>query len=201
MWMKFKQKRPPQGGLLHPLRPQIRIFRGKTPQTPFMDEQAFLQLLSERAKTLQINPFLLLSGLEALYTFRDVPMNTLNHEMLDSLVLTLFTLRIGDQFHALAEEQLSKSSPFGQTAAHRELEEIPERELEASNNPYLRSFAGIMQGKAPIRRYHEKALEAAALEVNQVQLRYGNSSIGAIMIDVCRNNLNDVLPLGGLFSA
>jgi hypothetical protein len=166
-----------------------------------MDEKAFLQLLSEKAQTLHINPFLLLSGLEGLYTFREVPLNTINHDFLDSLVLTLFTLRIGDQFHALAEAQLSHERPQVQEAARRELEVIPDAEVEASTDPYLRSFATVMSGKSPIRRYHIKALEAAAQEVHYTQLRYGNSSIGSIMIDVCKNELGDVLPLGSLFTA
>jgi hypothetical protein len=166
-----------------------------------MDEKAFLQVLSDKAQILHINPFLLLSGLEGLYTFRDVPINTINLEFLDSLVLTLFTLRIGDQFHALAEEQLSHERPQVQAAAQRELEVIPDAELAQSTDAYLQSFATVMSGKTPIRRYHIKALEAAAHEIHQVHVRYGNSSIGAIMIEVCKNELSDVLPLGSLFTA
>jgi hypothetical protein len=166
-----------------------------------MDEKVFLQLLNDKAKALGINPFLLLSGLEGLYTFREVPLNSINMDFLDSLVLTLLTLRIGDQFHGLAEEQLGHERPQVQEAARRELEVIPDAELEASTDPYLRSFASVLSGKSPIRRYHIKALEAAAQEVHHVQLRYGNSSIGAIMIEVCKTELSDVLPLGSLFSA
>ncbi|TCJ12026.1 hypothetical protein EPD60_15835 [Flaviaesturariibacter flavus] len=166
-----------------------------------MDEKAFLQLLNDKAQSLGINPFLLLSGLEGLYTFREVPLNEINMEFLDSLVLTLLALRIGDQFHGLAEEQLGHERPQVQEAARRELEIIPDAELEASNDPYLRSFAAVLSGKAPIRRYHIKALEAAAQEVHHVQLRYNNSSIGAIMIEVCKTELSDVLPLGSLFNA
>lgn len=166
-----------------------------------MDEQAFLQRLSEKAGALHINPFLLLSGLEALYTFREVPLNALNLEYLDSLVLTLFALRIGDQFHALAEGELAGGSPAAQEAARRELEPISEEELAQTSNEYLRSFAGLLQGSSPVRRYHEKALEAAALEISNVQQRYGNPSIGTILIEVSKNELGDVLPLGSLFSA
>ncbi|RYZ23915.1 MAG: hypothetical protein EOO16_02860 [Chitinophagaceae bacterium] len=166
-----------------------------------MDEKAFLQLLNDKAQALGINPFLLLSGLEGLYTFRDVPLNSINMEFLDSLVLTLLTLRIGDQFHGLAEEQLGHERPQVQEAARRELEVIPDAELEATSDPYLRSFASVLAGKSPIRRYHIKALEAAAQEVHHVQLRYSNSSIGTIMIEVCKTELSDVLPLGSMFSA
>ena len=164
-----------------------------------MDEQAFLQRLSEKAGELHINPFLLLSGLEGLYTFREVPLNALNMDYLDSLVLTLFALRIGDQFHALAEAELQAGNEAAQAAARRELELIPEEEL--AGNEYLRSFAGVLQGGTPIRRYHHKALDAAALEVSSVQQRYGNPSIGSILIQVCKTKLGDVLPLGALFSA
>ncbi|RYY66082.1 MAG: hypothetical protein EOO12_05210 [Chitinophagaceae bacterium] len=166
-----------------------------------MDEQAFLQRLSEKADKLHINPFLLLSGLEGLYTFREVPLNALNMDYLDSLVLTLFALRIGDQFHALAEAELQGGTEAAQAAALRELEPIPGEELETTSNEYLRSFAGILQGSTPMRRYHVKALEAAALEVSAVQQRYGSPSIGSIMINVCKTELGDVLPLGSLFSA
>jgi hypothetical protein len=164
-----------------------------------MDQQLFLQHLNDRARQLQINPFLLLSGLEALYTFRDVPMNSLNHEFLDSLILTLFTLRIGDQFHALAEEQVLNGTDTTRVMASHELAPIPDVELEASTNEYLRSFASVLEGKTPIRRYHEKALEVAAREVTAVQLRYNNAPIGSILIDICKNELGDVLPLGSLF--
>ncbi|RYY40406.1 MAG: hypothetical protein EOO08_04535 [Chitinophagaceae bacterium] len=166
-----------------------------------MDEQDFLQRLNAKAQELRINPFLLLAGLEGLHTFREVPINALNLEFLDSLVLTLFALRIGDQFHAIAEMNLGSDNQTMQAAARRELEEMSPKELESSSNPYLRSFAGVLQGGSPVRRYHEKALDAAALEITAVQQRYGNSSIGTIMIDVCKNELGDVLPLGSLFSA
>ncbi|RYY88681.1 MAG: hypothetical protein EOO15_08245 [Chitinophagaceae bacterium] len=169
-----------------------------------MDEQAFLQRLSDKARELHINPFLLLAGLEGLYTFREVPLNALNLEYLDSLILTLFALRIGDQFHGLAEASILEGGDALQAAA-RELEVISEAELAASDNPHLRSFAGVLQGGTPVRRYHEKALEAAAREVALVQQRYGNDArgfgIGAIMIDISKNELSDVLPLGSLFSA
>ncbi|GAB4092191.1 hypothetical protein [Flaviaesturariibacter terrae] len=166
-----------------------------------MDEQAFLQRLSDKASELHINPFLLLSGLEGLYTFRDVPLSSLNMEYLDSLVLTLFTLRIGDQFHALAETEVREGTEAGQAAALRELEPIPDEELAQSTDGYLRSFASVLEGKTTVRRYHVKALEAAAREVTVVQQRYGSPSIGSIMIEVCKTQLADVLPLGALFSA
>jgi hypothetical protein len=42
-----------------------------------------------------------------VYTFRDVELNGINYEFLDSLILTIFALRIGDTFHSLAEENLA----------------------------------------------------------------------------------------------
>ena len=47
-----------------------------------------------------MNPLLLLSGVESLYSFKDVQMNALNFELLDGLILTIFALRVGDQFHS-----------------------------------------------------------------------------------------------------
>ncbi|GAA4333010.1 hypothetical protein [Flaviaesturariibacter amylovorans] len=166
-----------------------------------MNEQAFLQALSEKAKDLHINPFLLLSGIEGIYTFREMPLTEANMGFLDSLILTLFTLRIGDQFHALAEEGLASGQDEVRLAAAGELTPIPDEELAATTNPYLASFAGVMQGKAPIRRYHEKALEAAALEINGVQLRYASASIGTIMIGICKTELSDLLDPGTFFSS
>ncbi|RYD91326.1 MAG: hypothetical protein EOP50_14495 [Sphingobacteriales bacterium] len=100
-----------------------------------MDEQAFLQRLSDKAQELRINPFLLLAGLEGLYTFREVSLSALNMEYLDSLVMTLFTLRIGDQFHALAEAQLQEGDVNTKGAALRELEILTESDLAGTQTP------------------------------------------------------------------
>ena len=64
-----------------------------------MNEQLFLHNINAKARQLNINPLLLLSGIEGLYTFKDVRLNAINYEFLDSLILTIFALRIGDQFH------------------------------------------------------------------------------------------------------
>ena len=71
-----------------------------------MNEQLFLYNIHSKARQLNINPLLLLSGVEGLYTFKDVQLNAINYEFLDSLILTIFALRIGDQFHTLAQENL-----------------------------------------------------------------------------------------------
>src|SRR5437763_13280697 len=121
-----------------------------------MNEQLFYQAITERSQELNVNPLLLLSGIEGLYTFRDVKLNAINYELLDSLILTIFTLRIGDQFHTIAEENLSSSNAAVRNAAGIELTELNQEEIDLSSNPYLQSFAGIIKGKSPVRRYHEK---------------------------------------------
>lgn len=73
--------------------------------------------------------------------------------------------------------------------------------IAQSNNAYLQSFAGIINGGNVIRKYHEKALEVAALEVKKMQLHFRNESIGSIMIDICKTDLNQALNMGGWFSA
>jgi hypothetical protein len=50
---------------------------------------------------------------------------------------------------------------------------------------YLQSFASVLAGKSTIRKYHEKALEVAALEVQKAQEQFQNASIGAIVLDIC----------------
>jgi hypothetical protein len=166
-----------------------------------MNEHVFLKTISEKARDLNMNPLLLLSGIEGLYTFKDVQLNAINYEFLDSLILTIFALRIGDQFHKLAEDNLSSSDPDIQLAAINELMELSPEAIAQSSNPYLQSFASILNGKSPIRRYHEKALEVAALEIKKTQLDFHLDSIGAIILAVCKTELSDSLNLGDLFGA
>jgi hypothetical protein len=165
-----------------------------------MNNDAFLEAINKKAGELQINPRLLLSGIEGLYTFKDVPLNTINYEFLDSLILTIFALRIGDRFHEHAQENLLSNSDPVRNAAAIELKLIPADEIAASGNPWLISFARIINGKSPIRNYHIKALEAAALEINNVQRLYKAESITTIMIWLC-NEYREELHLGSLFSS
>ena len=126
-----------------------------------MNEQLFIQAVTEKSREFNLNPLLLLSGIEGLYTFKDVQLGGVNYELLDSLILTIFALRIGDQFHTLAQEKLSSNNTAVQLAAINELSEISEAEIESSESPFLQSFARLLQGKSPVRKYHIKALEVA----------------------------------------
>jgi hypothetical protein len=164
-----------------------------------MNEQLFYQTINTKAKELAINPLLLLSGIEGLYTFKDVELSAINYEFLDSLILTIFALRIGDQFHALAQENLSSTNTHVQLAAINEIMELSNEEISNSADPYFRSFATILNGKSVIRRYHKKAIEVAALEVNNAQKQFNNSSIGAIVLAICKTDLNNDLGLADLF--
>lgn len=76
-----------------------------------MTEQVFLQQVYTKARELQVNPLLLMSGLEGLYMFKDVPLNQINYDFLDSLILTILALRIGDGFHNLAEKTWKAKAP------------------------------------------------------------------------------------------
>ena len=89
-----------------------------------MNEQQFYQAVTERSQELNVNPLLLLSGIEGLYTFKDVKLNAINYDLLDSLILTIFALRIGDQFHILAEDNLASESKTVRMAASEELKEL-----------------------------------------------------------------------------
>jgi hypothetical protein len=164
-----------------------------------MNEQLFYQAVTKRSKELNLNPLLLLSGIEGLYTFREVKLNAINYDFLDSLILTIFALRIGDQFHSLAEENLSSSNLTLRNAAGAELRELSREEIAASQNEYLQSFAQVLNGKSPVRKYHEKALEVAALEIKKAQVIFGNDSIGIIMLAVCKDDPN--LGVTGMFNA
>ena len=166
-----------------------------------MNEQLFLHNITTKAKQLNINPLLLLSGIEGLYTFKDVQLNTINYEFLDSLILTIFALRIGDQFHTIAQENLLSSNEAVRQAAGHELAELNAASIAQSANPYLQSFAGILNGKSTIRKYHEKALEVAALEIKKAQLNYGSGSISTIILALCQNELKDSLHLSHLFNS
>ena len=165
-----------------------------------MDETLFYQAVNSRAREVGINPLLLLSGIEGLFTFRDVQLSALNFEILDNLILTIFALRIGDQFHSVAEEQLGSKDPKVIQAAATELRIMSSTEIEQSSNPYFQSFATILNGKSPIRRYHEKALEVAALEVSKINQTFDNNSIGSIVIDICKSDSSGSLNLGTIFS-
>lgn len=166
-----------------------------------MNEQQFFQAVTERSKEVNVNPLLLLSGIEGLYTFRDVKLNVINYDLLDSLILTIFALRIGDQFHSIAEDNLKSESKTVRMAANEELKELDKNDIEYSRNKYLQSFASVLNGKSPIRKYHEKALEVAAYEIKKAQLLFDNTSIGIIVLAICKDDPGDRLGLASFFRA
>jgi len=166
-----------------------------------MNEQQFYTAITERSKELNVNPLLLLSGIEGLYTFRDVKLNAINYDLLDSLILTIFALRIGDQFHSLAEDNLKSESKTVRMAASEELKELSTMDIERSQNKYLQSFASVLGGKSPIRKYHEKALEVAAYEIKKAQMIFGNESIGIIILAICKDDPGDRLGVQSFFRA
>ena len=166
-----------------------------------MNENQFLVSINEKATQAGINPLLLLSGIEGLYTFKDVQLSAINFSFLDSLILTIFALRIGDQFHTMAQENLSSDNNQLRQAAAAELAILTEHDINASANAYLQSFAGILAGSTVIRSYHIKALEVAALEIKKAQLLFQNNSIGTIVFDICKNDTEGNLNLSRIFSA
>ena len=166
-----------------------------------MNEQVFIQTVNSKARELNINPLLLLSGIEGLYTFKDVHLNNINYEFLDSLILTIFALRVGDKFHTLATENLYSSKATVRQAANNELSELSKEDISLSSNPYLQSFATILQGKSTIRRYHEKALEVAALEIKRAQVLFNSDSISTIMLALCKTELQELLNLETIFNS
>lgn len=166
-----------------------------------MNEQLFYQAITDRSKELNVNPLLLLSGIEGLYTFRDVKLNAINYDLLDSLILTIFALRIGDQFHSIAEENLSSESKTVRMAASEELKELNKNDIEQSQNKYLQSFVSVLGGKSPVRKYHEKALEVAAYEIKKAQMVFGNESIGIIILAICKDDPGDRLGMSSFFRA
>jgi hypothetical protein len=107
---------------------------------------------------------------------------------LDSLILTIFSLRIGDQFHTLAEQNLENINPKVKAAAADELTILSYDEIQASSNAYLQSFATVLAGKSNIFKYHIKALEVAALEIQTQQQKWANKSIGYIVINLCKED-------------
>lgn len=165
------------------------------------NDQDFLEVVNKASAKMGINPFLLLSGIEGLYTFREVPLNSINYDFLDSLILSIFALRIGDHFHTIAQDNLASSNPDISSAAAAELKHLSEKEIAASSNPYLEAFAKIMAGKSPVRCYHAKALEAAASEINATQLKFDSTSVSSLIIGICKSELADELDLGALFSS
>lgn len=165
-----------------------------------MDEQLFYKAVTQKAQETGMNPLLLLSGIEGLFTFRDVQLSALNFEILDNLILTIFALRIGDQFHTLAEQQLAGTDEKAMQAAAAELRILTAADIAESSNPYLHSFAKVLGGKSPIRGYHEKALEVAALEISKMVGQFDNPSIGTIVMDICKGDESGALNLGAIFS-
>ena len=132
-----------------------------------------------------MSPLLLISGIEGLYSFKDVEIDNINYRFLDNLIITILALRIGDSFHAIAEENLNSSNDELRKSASSELQELTKEEINRSTNMYLQSFANVLAGKSAVRKYHEKALEVAALEVRRAQEQFQNPSIGAIVLDIC----------------
>jgi hypothetical protein len=165
-----------------------------------MTEYAFYQAVNDRATEVCINPLLLVSGIEGLYTFREVELSNINYEFLDSLILTIFALRVGEQFHSVAEEKLSGTNDKIMQAAAMELSPLTKEEIDQSSNSYLQSFAQLLNGKSTIRGYHLKALEVAALEIKKAQLIFKNNSISSIVMTICKHDVNGHLGLASLFS-
>ena len=166
-----------------------------------MDEHQFITAVNYKARAYGLNPLLLLSGIEGLYTFRNVQLNHINYDFLDSLILTIFALRIGDQFHSIAEENLTSSNQNIRNQANQELQEIEKEEINSSCNPYLQSFASVLNGKSPIRKYHEKALEVAAIEIQKAQVNFSSESIGTIMLYICKDDEEDSFGLSSIFKS
>lgn len=164
-----------------------------------MDERLFLHNIHAASHALGINSLLLLSGIEGLYTFRDTELNRIHYPFLDSLILTIFALRIGDHFHSLAEENLRSENENSRQAAHTELQPLSQEDIAQSGNVYLQSFAQLLNGKSVIRKYHEKALEAAAVEIEKTQGRFQHNSIGSIVLHICQHHLKDTVNLSSLF--
>ncbi len=165
-----------------------------------MDETVFINTINQKAKELSINPILLLSGIEGLYTFKDVELSSVNFEFLDSLILTIFALRIGDEFHRLAEENLVSNNSAVMQAAAQELRVLSTADIEASGNHYLHSFHQILGDKTNIRNYHVKALEVAAVEIRKTQILFSSNSIGTIILQICKEQLSESLDLGSFFN-
>lgn len=165
-----------------------------------MNEQEFLQAIQQEAQTAGVNPMLLMSGIEGLYTFRDVPAQELNFQFLDSLILTIFALRIGDAFDTIARQNMESSNLETRVKAEWELAAMDPAEITQTGDAYLASFAQMLGDSVPVRRYHRKALEVAAIEIKKAQLQFENNSIGAIVFEVCQGRLRDNLHLAAIFA-
>lgn len=165
-----------------------------------MNEQEFVQAVQQEAHAAGINPLLLLSGIEGLYAFRDVPAAELNFTFLDSLILTIFALRVGDTFDSIARQNMESANLETRVKAEWELTEMDAAEIDNTGDAYLQSFAKMLGGEAPVRRYHRKALEVAAIEVKKAQLQFSGNSIGAIVFEICQGRLKDNLHLVALFA-
>ena len=164
-----------------------------------MNEQQFYVAVNSKARELNMSPLLLISGIEGLYSFREVALNSINFPFLDNLILSILALRIGDSFHSMAEQNLKSTNVEVRYAANVELRELSYSEIEHSANVYLQSFARVLAGKSTIRKYHEKALEVAALEVRKAQEQFKNASIGSIVLDIC-NEMKGNVDFSFLFS-
>lgn len=165
-----------------------------------MNEPEFLQAIQQEAQNSGLNPLLLLSGIEGLYTFREVPAQQLNFPLLDNLILTIFALRIGDSFDEIARRNLESPNLQARITAEWELAELSAAEVGQTGDAYLQSFAQILSGKSPVRRYHRKALEVAAIEIRKAQVHFANNSIGTIIFVLCQGRLKNNLHLAALFA-
>lgn len=165
-----------------------------------MNEQEFLQAVQQEANASGLNPLLLISGIEGLYTFKDVPVAELNFTFLDSLILTIFALRVGDTFDSIARANMESASLETRVKAEWELTEMDAEEIENTGDTYLQAFARMLGGQSPVRRYHRKALEVAAIEVKKAQLQFEHNSIGAIVFEICQGRLKDNLHMVAIFA-
>lgn len=165
-----------------------------------MRPEVFYDSIQGAAQKAGVNPVLLLSGIEGLYTFRNIPMNEINYNLLDSLILTIFTLRIGDQFHHLAEQQSQSANKNIRQQAREELRPLSEIEVQENDNTLLQSFAQLTGGKTAIYNYHIKALEVATQEIKNTLRHTGGNSIGTIVLGICGDK-DYGLDLGLVFSS
>ena len=156
--------------------------------------------IQQQAQESGINPLLLVSGIEGLYTFREVPANSLNFDLLDNLILTIFALRVGDSFDDIARQNLDSENLQARVVAEWELAELTPEEISGTGDAFLQSFAQMIGSSTPVRRYHRKALEVAAIEIRKAQLHFENRSIGAITFSLCQGKLKDSLHLAALFA-
>ena len=165
-----------------------------------MKPEVFYDSIQGAAQKAGINPVLLLSGIEGLYTFRNIPMNQINYNLLDSLILTIFTLRIGDQFHHTAEQQSQSANKTIRQQAREELRVLSQPEIEETGSTLLQSFAQLTGGKTAVYKYHIKALDAATQEIKNTLRHTGATSIGTIVLGICGDKTYG-LDLGLVFNS